>query len=111
MANQQPSNVELCAAYYRAQQVPGAVFIFAEGFHPTSGYHVFFEQSPIDIFPPEFILWHVKPSGIVLQVITPFFVYTSFNAPSKIDAVVVHDANGRHEVPVEQVPDLLLKHA
>jgi hypothetical protein len=110
MNSNQPTSVELCAASYRAQQVPGAVLIFAEGIHPTSGYQVFFEQSLIDIFPPQFILWHVKPSGIVLDVLTPFFVYTSFKATDKIDAVIVHDANGKHEVKVEQVPDLLLKH-
>lgn len=110
MNTNQPGSVELCAATYRATQVPGEVIIFAEGIHPTSGYKVFFELSPIDIFPPEFILWHVKPSGIVLPVLTPFMEYTSFKAADKIDAVFVHDANGRHKVPVEQAPDLLLKH-
>lgn len=106
----QQKNIELCAASYRAQQVPGAVLIFADGIHPTSGYTVFFELSPIDVFPPEFILWHVKPSGIVLPVITPFTEYTSFQTSNKVEVVTVHDADGKHKVPVEQVPDLLLKH-
>lgn len=110
MTIDKPRSIEPCAASYRAQQVPSEIITFAEGIHPTSGYKVFFEQSPIDVFPPEFILWHVKPSGIVLPVITPFWLYTSFKASEKIDAVFVHDANGRHKVPVEQVPDLLLKH-
>ena len=106
-----PRTVEPCAAPYRAEQVPGAVLIFAHGVHPTSGYVVFFEKSPIDVFPPEFSFWHVKAAGIVLEVITPFTEYTSFKAKEKVEAVVVHDANGKHEVKVEQVPDLLLKHA
>jgi hypothetical protein len=106
-----PTSLALCAATYRAEQVPGMVLIFADGIHATSGYTVFFEQSPLDVFPPEYQLWHVKPSGIVLEVLTPFTVYTSFKTTGKIERVVVHDANGRHEVEVEQVPDLLLKHA
>jgi len=71
---------------------------------------VFFEKSPIDVFPPQFSLWHVPPAGIVLDVITPFAEYTSFKAKDEIDAVVVYDANGKHEVKVEQVPDLVMKH-
>jgi hypothetical protein len=78
--------------------------------HPTSGYVVFFEKSPIDVFPPEFSVWHVKPSGIVLEVLTPFNIYTSFKTTGKVERVVVHDADGRHEVEVEQVPDRLRKH-
>ena len=109
--NKNPTSVALCSAEYRAQQVPGAVLIFADGIHATSGYQVFFEQLPIEIFPPEFSLWHVAPSGIVLEVLTPFTTYTSFKSSGKIERVVVHDADGRHEVEVEQVPDVVLKHA
>lgn len=105
-----PKTVEPCAASYRAEQVPGAVLIFAHGVHPTSGYVVFFEKSPIDVFPPEFSLWHVKPSGIVLEVITPFTEYTSFKTKDEIVAVVVYDAHDKHEVKVEQVPDTAMKH-
>lgn len=97
---------ELCEGKYSAQQVPGAVIIFAAGAHLTSGYETFFEQLPIDIFPPQYRLMHVKPDGFVSQVITPFFVYTSFPANRKIDEVVIHDASGEHKVKVEQVPDL-----
>ena len=97
---------ELCVGKYSAQQVPGAVLIFACGVHPTGGYKTYFKKSPIEIYPPQFILMHEKPDGFVTQVITPFMVYTQFNAEEKIDEVFVHDANGKHRVPVEQVPDL-----
>ena len=100
-----PENVSLCLASYNAEQVPGVVLIHAHGFHPTSGYHVFFELSPLDIFPPQFLLWHIKPSGPVLDVITPFSVSTSFLASEPIKTVVVYDADGKHTVKVEQVPD------
>lgn len=102
-----PKTVAPCAASYRAEQVPGAVLIFAHGVHATSGYVVFFEKLPIDVFPPEFSLWHVTPSGIVLEVITPFTRYTSFKTTKKVDTVVIYDANGKHEVEVEQVPDVV----
>jgi hypothetical protein len=101
-----PKTVRPCAASYRAQQVPGAVLIFADGIHSTSGYVVFFEKLPIDIFPPQFSLWHVPPSGMVLEVVTPFSEYTSFPAKEQIDVVVIYDANGKYEVAVEQVPDV-----
>ena len=105
-----PGNVQLCSASYSAQQVPGAVFIHAKGFHSTSRYVVFFEQLPPDIFPPFHALWHVEPSGITNPMITPFSEWTSFEASRKVEEVVVFDANGRHVVPVEQVPDAELRH-
>jgi len=111
MTSLQPANVELCVATYRAEQIPGAVVIHAQGIHRTSGYQVFFDQAPITVFPPEFSLWHVKPAGIVLEVITPFAAHTTFRATQKVEKVIVHDAAGRHEVPVEQVPDFLMAHA
>lgn len=101
--------VELCNergdVAYRANQVPGGVIIIAEGTHGTPGYDVFFEQSPIDIFPPEFILKHRKPDGIVIQLETPFTAVTSFETTEKIEEIAVHDAQGRHRIKVDQTPD------
>lgn len=97
---------ELCEGKYSAQQVPGAVIIFAAGAHLTAGYETYFEQLPIDIFPPQHRLMHMKPAGIVAQVVTPFVVYASFPAKDKIEEVVIHDSKGEHKVKVEQVPDL-----
>jgi hypothetical protein len=107
MASKQPRNIELCVATYRAQQVPGVVMLTATGLHPTSGYVTFFEQALIDVFPPEFTLWHVRPGGIVLEVFTPFVVAITFKAAKPVEKIVVHDAAGKHEVAVEQVPDFL----
>ncbi len=97
---------ELGRAEFRAQQVPGAVIIFAEGWHPTSGYVDFFEQSPIDIYPPEFILWQIAPTGPTLDVITPFAIWVMFGAKEIIKTVRVTDADGTHEIKVEQTPDI-----
>ena len=111
MANETPKTVAPCAAAYRAEHVPGAVILHASGIHDTSGYQVFFEQLPLRVFPPQFSLWHVKPAGAALPVITPFAVVTSFEASGSIESVVVHDAAGRQEIRVEPIPDPLLEHA
>lgn len=87
---------------YRAEQAAGVVTIYAKGSNPTAGYEVRFEQLPIEIFPPQFRLLCIEPTGIVAQVITPFEVQTSFRAEDPIKAVIVHDADGKHEVPVKQ---------
>ena len=100
------SSLEACVGKYSAQQVPGAVLIFATGAHSTAGYKVLFEELPIDVYPPEFRLVHEKPAGQAAQVVTPFSVNASFRAAKKIDQVYVHDAKGRHAVKVEQVPEL-----
>lgn len=105
-AKDSSANVELCAGNYTAQQVPGSVIVFATGLHPTAGYQTFFDELPITVYPPEFRLMHIKPTGPAAQVITPFHVYTSFPAEEKVDRVIIHDANGKHEVSVEQVPDV-----
>lgn len=97
---------QLNDATYRANQVIDRVFIMAEGNTPTPGYDVYFERSPLRIFPPEFILKQRRPDGPTPDVITPFFAVTSFTAAKPIETVTVHDAQGRHEIPVDQTPDL-----
>jgi hypothetical protein len=96
----------LCKATYRAEQIPGLIIVTARGSHRTGGYRVWFEQSAIRIFPPELNLFHEKPE-VGPDVITPFSVTYFFEASDTVERVVVHDRNGRHEVPVEQVPDAL----
>jgi hypothetical protein len=98
---------DLGRASYRAEQARDAVIIFAFGWHPTPGYTDFFEQSPIDIFPPEFILHSVPPGGIVPQVLAPFAIWVMFGATEPVKTVTVHDADGPHEIPVEQTPKTL----
>jgi len=98
-----PGGSQLGRASYRAEQVRDTVIIFAMGWHPTPGYVDFFEQSPLTIFPPEFILRTIPPGGIVLQVLTPFSIWVMFGASEPIDTVTVHDADGAHMIDVEQV--------
>lgn len=99
------SAAELCNeagnVKYAATWQKGKVTVTASGSHPTAGYSVFFEQSMLMIYPPEFSLKHQRPSGAAATVITPFSVQTSFKADEKPPAITVHDAKGRNRVPVK----------
>ena len=104
IAEQGPGGSELGRASYLAEQVPDAVIIFATGWHPTAGYVDFFEQSPLRIYPPQFILRTIPPA-MAPQVLTPFAIWVMFGASEPVETVTVHDADGPHEIRVEQSPD------
>jgi hypothetical protein len=101
---QKVAQAELCNASgdvkYTATWQKGLVKLSASGSHPTAGYRVFFEQSMLMIYPPEFSLKHQRPTEMAAQVITPFSVQTSFKAEEKPQAVIVFDAKGRSRVTV-----------
>jgi hypothetical protein len=106
MTVHQSPRPELCSAEYSATLVPvpdgfPKVFITAQGVHPTSGYEVMFHASPIDVFPPQFSLWHLKPSGLVTDVVTPFTRFTVFEATKEVKFVEITDAAGRHKADVK----------
>jgi hypothetical protein len=94
---------DLGRASYHALQARDTVIVFAFGWHPTPGYTDFFEQSPLDIFPPEFIFHSIPPGWIVPQVLTPFAIWVMFGATDPVKNVTVHDADGAHELPVQQL--------
>jgi hypothetical protein len=100
-----PAKLELCVGSYHAQQIGQTVIVVATGAHATSGFQVFLEQSPIDVFPPEFTLWHKKPSGVVLQVITPFSVSAHFATSQPVGKITVHDANGTQTITVQSASE------
>ena len=102
-----PGGGDLGRASYRAEQAQDTVIIFAFGWHPTPGYTDFFEQSPIDVFPPEFIFRSIPPGGFWPQVLTPFAIWVAFGASEPVKTVTVHDADGRHEITVEQMSKTL----
>jgi hypothetical protein len=104
-----PGGSQLGRASYRAEQARDTVIIFAMGWHPTPGYVDFFEQSLIDIFPPQFILRTIPPTGIVLPVVTPFAIWVMFGASEPVETVTVHDADGAHEIKVEQMDEAQTK--
>lgn len=104
------AKLELCVGSYHAEQIGQTVILTATGVHPTSGYDIFFEQSPIDVFPPEYSLWHKNPSGVTLQVVTPYSESVHFISAVPVKRLVVHDANGSHNVTVEQAASHIRNH-
>ncbi len=101
MAGPQPV-LELCAGTYRVQQTAGTLVVFAEGIHPTSGFSPFLCCETANADPPVFALWHVLPSGPVLQVATPFSVWSAFQTLRTVSCALIKDANGTHEILVDQ---------
>ena len=88
---------------YTASQAPNEeVTIRATGNHPTPGYETKFVVSPLRIYPPQWLLAVKKPDGPVTQVVTPFDVTASFKANNQIAKLHVTDADGQHDVNVEQ---------
>lgn len=110
MDSSQPPRMELCSAQYTATLVPVAdgtpiVSIAAQGSHPTGGYETVFHKSPLEVYPPEFSLWHLKPTEVPREPnghagAVPFTKFTSFQAHGKIAKVRITDAAGIHEVPI-----------
>lgn len=91
---------ELGLGVYTAEQMPGAVIVHATGDTPSAGYRVWLEKSMIDVYPPEFFLYWEPPGGLAADMMTPFIVHLSFPAEEPIKQVIVHDADGAHEVLV-----------
>jgi len=103
--------LDLCdrAIEYRGFQKHGVVTVVVYGSHDTSGFKVTLQQKPIEIFPPQYYLFHESPSGISLPVVTPFVVSAHFRSSNAIDKVVIEDGRGCHDVAIEQVgPEAIL---
>jgi hypothetical protein len=95
------SNVELCKATYRASQDTGYVYIFASGEHGTPGYKTYFKKSKLEIFPPKFSFWHIRPTGIVSEHVVTFSDSIKFRCKDPIKSVTVYDATGKHVIEVK----------
>ena len=89
-------------ATYSATQSAGTVTITATGEHPTAGYEIKLVPSPLRIWPPQHLLAHKKPDGLVAQIITPFTITATFKSSDPIKEITITDAAGKHEVTVEQ---------
>lgn len=90
---------------YSAHHNGDQIFILAKGVNPTSGWVVKFKRLPLKIFPPQHQLWCIPPEGMVLQVLTEYQVKVSFKSRQPLPQVIVHDADGKHRVPVMQAPE------
>lgn len=89
-------------ATFNATQKGGQVVITAVGEHPSSNYEAKLVQSMLRIWPPQYMLARKQTGELGAAVMTPFAVTASFNASDPVARVIVTDADGRHEVNVDQ---------
>ena len=90
------------SATYTARQSAGTVTIKATGQHNTGGYQTKLVESPLRIYPPQWMLAQKAPDGPATQAITPFEASASFKADEPIKSIRVSDAAGQHDVNVER---------
>lgn len=86
-----------------ATQYKDIVTVIAQGKNNTSGYKVFFEKLPFDVFPPEFNLFQIPPMELVLNTITPFTAVTAFHSDKIRKNLLVKDRNGKQTVEVLKI--------
>jgi hypothetical protein len=79
--------------------------IYAVGHNRTTGFRTFFQVDPAFILPAIVDFINIPPSGIVLQVVTPFSAHITMAAASifgeKQHAVTIHDVSGSHSIPIQ----------
>jgi hypothetical protein len=85
---------------YKAYQFGQRVTVVASGMRPNLQTIVTLETLPMTIFPPQYGLFFTDPD-IVSPAMFPFDVEAHFHAEEIIRSVVVYDADGKHDVPVE----------
>lgn len=94
---------ELGRGTYRAKQVKEEVIVTATGDAPTPNYKVWLTTGPEEISPPIVELWWMKPVGPQIQLLTSFSAHLTFNVGDRpITKIQVRDADGVHDVEVEQ---------
>jgi hypothetical protein len=77
------------------------VLIFAEGSLPTPGFDVDIVQSPLEIFPPQFIVLRCARPGIWPQHVTPYRHAEPVRFPPDQQVITVHHADGSDQVEIQ----------
>jgi hypothetical protein len=97
---------ELSAFY-----VPGSpsveprLYVRARGTLSDPCWTVAIHQSPLRIWPPQFLIEACHSGDVCPEVLTPYDVTRAFDVGEKPPTIVIHDATGPHEVNVDVVPD------
>ena len=85
---------------YKAYQFGRRVTVVEMGLRHHLQTVVTLEALPITVFPPQYALFFSDPD-VVSPALFPFSEEAHFHAEQIIKAVVVWDADGKHNVPVE----------
>lgn len=94
----------------RILQCDGNILICATGDLPSPGFEVKIEQSPLRIFPPQYLVIRCRLPGVFPQVVTPYQICRSFPLAEAVNEITVHHAGGNDRVTVEPCPKELCKY-
>jgi hypothetical protein len=91
-------------ATYRAARIGTTLLITATGDLPNLNQIADLRQLPFDVFPPQFAMLFYTPP-ITLPAIQHFRFTKQFGFPKDVPYAIVHDADGLHQVNIEDVKD------
>lgn len=89
----------------KASHYPGMLVIRATGTVPESCWRVEISKSPLTVWPPEFAIKRYRTAEICLEVVREYSVEAQFPTDAIPENVVIHDDQGRREIPVDVQPD------
>lgn len=95
-----PASAEAVRAFWFGD----GLIISAQGTLPATCWEARIDESPLDIWPPEFILSQCSTAAPCLEVLVPYHVSESFPLGSRPDEIGVYDADGRRTVEVKDIP-------
>jgi hypothetical protein len=98
--NCEPSERDELRAYWTGDHV----LLVAVGSYVESCWSPRLERSVLTVWPPEFVLSKCRTADICLPVVTPFVISEAFPLGTRPEAVVVDHADGKDEVPVQDIP-------
>ena len=88
---------------YKCLRMGDFILLRAEGTLPNLNSKAELVQMPWRIWPPRFGLYF-QHEQIVMPATRPFAISQLFGFPRGPNSVVVHDADGAHNVPIESLP-------
>lgn len=83
----------------------GILLIRAQGELPTPCYEVDIDRNLLPVEPPEFLLKRCPTAPVCIQVVTPFDYAEIFHVGERPKEVIVHHAEGKDRVPVEDLSE------
>jgi len=96
-------NKQLGRAKYRALRFGHITILIATGETPNFNDKTDFEQLPLRIFPPMYGFYFIH-ADISLPALRPFVYEEAITFPASANRIRIQDADGIHEVAIEEIP-------
>lgn len=90
-------------AKYRAFRFGHMTMLVATGETPNFNDKTDFEELPLRIFPPMYGFYFIHPD-ILLPAVRPFVYQEVITFPASANQIRIQDADGVHDVAIEEVP-------